>query len=276
MNITKDFYDFVSSTRSTIPHYTFKCETYSAMHKCNRLLQQICDAERNINQISSMTKKSSAFNDHHLKFSNASTNIKRSLMDIEQEMKVFEAKELQNKSYSICEKKIISNCFDMLNSRTSDLTMKFQKFLQKQTELIKKVEERKNNLSLSAGTSKNDFNEYVNASTEEDDVLLNVQTQMNKQTKSNYYQDRLNEVQSIEKTMGEINSMMNRLGQMTYHHSLMIDNISKNTDVAYDNVEAGAREIKIMLDDVKSNRWLLIKIFLIIIVTAVIYILVFA
>ena len=191
-------------------------------------------------------------------------------------MKNFKAKELNNPSYSVCESKIISNSFDMLNSRTSDLTMKFQKFLQKQAELIKKVEERKSNLSLSAATNKNSFNEFVNASTEEDDVLLNVHTQTTKRNQSTYYQDRLNEVQSIEKTMGEISGMMNRLSQMTYEHSLLIEGISKNTDLAYDNVEAGEGEIKKMLNDVKSNRGLLIKIFLIIIVTAVVYILLFA
>ena len=76
--------------------------------------------------------------------------------------------------------------------------------------------------------------------------------------------------------MGEIGGMMNRLSQMTYHHSLMIDNISKNTDLALDNVEAGAKEIKNMYDDVKSNRKLIIKIFLIIIITAVVYIILFA
>ena len=112
MNITKDLYDYVSSTKQTIPHFTFKCEQYSAMHKCNRLLQQINEAERNIAQITSMSKKSSAFNDHHLKFSNASSNIKRSLIDIEQEMKNFKVKELNNPSYSVCESKIISNSFD--------------------------------------------------------------------------------------------------------------------------------------------------------------------
>ena len=66
---------------------------------------------------------------------------------------------------------------------------------------------------------------------------------------------------------------MNRLGQMTYSHSLMIDNIKLNTDITYDNVESGAKEIRYMVDDVKGNRALLIKIFLIIIFVSVVYIL---
>jgi hypothetical protein len=46
---------------------------------------------------------------------------------------------------------------------------------------------------------------------------------------------------------------------------MIIDNIGRNTDIAYDNVVAGEKEIKGILDNVKGNRALLIKIFLIII-----------
>lgn len=279
MNITKEFLDHESNLGVQISPFLFKCEMYSPIHICNRILQQISDTEKNISQIESMSKRSSSFNDQHLKFSNASSNIKRCLMDIETEIKTFKDKELRtvNSTLSKTEQAMVNNSFDIINSRASDLTLKFQKFLAKQAELIKKVEDRKTHLSLNSfnDTGSNNFmNDLVNNPDDEDDVLLNVQTQAKK--KDNYYQERLNEVQSIEKTMQEISGMMNRLSQMTYHHALMIDNISKNTDLAYDNVEKGANEIKKMYDDVKSNRKLLIKIFLIIIVTAVVYILLFA
>lgn len=274
----KDFTNHLSNLGIQVNSYTFKYEIFSPIHKCNRILQQIQETEKNITKIAAISKKSSSFNDHHLKFSNASRNIKKCLIDIEGEIKTFKEKDLNNakKTLSKIEQIIISNAFDIVNARTSDLTLKFQKFLAKQAELIKKVEERKNNLSLNSPMTFNNnvVNEYINIP-EEDDTFLNVQTQEKKQEKNNYYQERLNEVQSIEKTMGEISGMMNRLSQMTYHHSLMIDNISKNTDFAYDNVEAGAKEIKAMYDDVKSNRKLIIKIFLIIIITALVYIILF-
>ena len=91
-----------------------------------------------------------------------------------------------------------------------------------------------------------------------------------------YYVNRLNEAQAIEKTMGEINGMMNRLSQITYDHSLMIDNISQNTDIALGNVERGAKEVKEILENVKGNRGLMLRIFFIIIVVSVVYILFFA
>ena len=92
------------------------------------------------------------------------------------------------------------------------------------------------------------------------------------QKESKYYQNRLKDVQAIEKTMGEIAGMMNRLSQMTYEHSLIIDNISKNTDIALVHVEKGEKEVKKILDNVKNNRWLLIRIFMIIICVSVFYI----
>jgi syntaxin 5 len=282
MNITKDFHDYISSTTNKYPQYKFKCDQHSPIDKCRKILSQINEVERNINQITSMSKKSSAFNDNHLKFSNASTHIKRSLMDIDNQIKSFKLKELQNQNLKRNERKLLTNCYDLLNQKISDLTSKFQKFLKHQAELIKKVEQRKSNLSLdgSHSTKTNSFNEFINpqqqspSSQEEEDVLINVQSQTTRQ--SNYYQSRLNQVQSIEKTMSEIGGMVARLGQMTYTQSIMIENIGTNTQEAYDNVEAGANEVKKMLDDVKSNRGLLIKIFLIVIVTSVVYILLFA
>ena len=168
------------------------------------------------------------------------------------------------------------NSIDILNSRISELTMKFQKFLQKQAETIKKVEKRKGILSSNKSQNSN-INEFTNGGyNEEEDVLLNmgnIQKQEKKQ--SNYYQRRLNEVQTIEKTMSEISSMMNRLSQMTYEHSSMIEHIDENTRLSYENVEKGSKEVESILAQVQGNRCLLIKIFVILIVTAVAYILLF-
>ena len=275
MNITKELFESFSN-KNYNERFKFKCENYSPMYKCNRILRQIDEVNRNIDHIASQSKKSSAFNDHHLKFSNATGNIKNNLKEIENEMKILQNKDMKNNIFNKFEKVIINNSFDVLNNKTSDLTIKFKKFLQAQTDLIKKVEERKNRLSKSKNQNINkQYNEFINTNNnnEDEDILLNMAGQVQEKKNVNYYQNRLNDVQTIEKTMGEISSMMNRLGQMTYSHSLMIDNIKLNTDITYDNVESGSKEIKFMVDDVKGNRAFLIKIFLIIIVVSVIYIL---
>ena len=270
MNITKELFESIPN-RIFKDRFKFKCEKYSPMYKCNRILRQIDEVNSNIDHISSQSKKSSAFNDQHLKFANATGSIKNNLKEIENEMKIFQLKDMKNNIFNKFERVLVNNSFDVLNNKTSDLTMKFKKFLQIQTDLIKKVEERKNRLSKSKNQNINkQYNEFIN---DDEDILLNMAGQVQEKKNVNYYQNRLNNVQTIEKTMGEISSMMNRLGQMTYSHSLMIDNIKLNTDITYDNVESGSKEIKFMVDDVKGNRAFLIKIFLIIIVVSVIYIL---
>ena len=272
MNITKELFESIPN-RIFKDKFKFKCEKYSPMYKCNRILRQIDEVNSNIDHITTQSKKSSAFNDQHLKFANATGSIKNNLKEIENEMKIFQLKDMKNNIFNKFERVLVNNSFDVLNNKTSILTRKFKKFLQIQTDLIKKVEERKNRLSRTKKPNLNpnkSYNEFIN---DDEDILLNMAGQIQENKKENYYQSRLNNVQVIEKTMSEISSMMNRLGQMTHSHSLMIDNIKLNTDITYDNVESGAKEIRYMVDDVKGNRALLIKIFLIIIVVSVVYIL---
>ena len=108
---------------------------------------------------------------------------------------------------------------------------------------------------------------------EENEILLNVNNnKIQENKKSKYYENRLLEVKAIEKTMSTVSNMMKRISEIIYGQGLMIDNISRNTDVAFENVEKGKQEVQKILDNVKSNRKLLIKIFLIIIFACVIYI----
>lgn len=94
--------------------------------------------------------------------------------------------------------------------------------------------------------------------------------------RNQYYQDRTNSVHTIEKTMGELASMFSRLGQLVYEQRSMIEKIDNNTDVSLNNIELGERELIKIRKDVSSNRGLIIKIFLILIFTSVVYILFFS
>lgn len=278
MNITKDYYDYVSDMNQDISLYKFKCEKFSPMYKCNRILSQINDVEKNISQLSSMSKKSSSFNNSHQKVSNATMNIKKSLMEIETEINELKSKNFE--SPNKFSKIFLENSIQILSSLISDLTLKFQKLLQQQAEQIKKIEKRKTILSKSSNKKNNinnSFNEYAtdfsSNNYNEDDVLLEVgDQQVIKNKDSQYYQSRLNDVQAIEKVMSEISGMMNRISQKIYEHNFLIENINKNTDIAYEHVIKGENEVKQILENSKSNRCLLIKIFFILICVSVFYI----
>ena len=283
MNITKDYFEYTSNINGMNPdfeQYKFKCNKYSPMYKCNHLLIRLKEVETNINQLSSISKKSSLFNNSHIKISNPVMDIKKSLMEIESEISLIKSKELFNPKINQFSKLLLQNSLDILNSKISDLTLKFHKLLELQASKIKRIEERKIILTPSSKRNINNaFNEYTTDFTNEnnyneDDILLEVkeQKQTLEQKESKYYQNRLKDVQAIEKTMGEISGMMNRLSQITYEHSFLIENIRQNTDIALEHVEKGEKEVKQILENVKNNRWLLIRIFLIIICISVFYI----
>ena len=279
MNITKEYYDYVSSMNQNITKYNFKYEKYSPMHKCTRLLMKIKEVENNIIQLSSMSKKSSSFNNSHLKISTATMNIKKLLMEIESELDELKSNELiNNKNMNKFSKVLMENSIDVLNSYISELTLKFQKLLQQQAEKIKNIEKRKTNISSNKKKNINIFNEYVTDITNdnnynEEDVLLEVRNkQMTQYKETQYYKNRLDDVQMIEKTMGEISGLVKRLGQMTYNQSFIVDGIRRNTDIALEHVEKGEKEVKQILENAKSNKWLFIKIFFILLCITIFYI----
>jgi len=280
MNITREFHEYLNTTNCLFSPFKFKYEKYSPMNKCSRLFRQIKDVENKLDQLLSLSKKSSSFNNSHLKFSSATMNIKQSLIDIEKELQKIKEKDLYlcNNNFS---KKIINNSLDILNQRVSDVSQKFTKFLQTQAETIRRIEYKKGVFTKNNSSKNNkNYNEYtMNYNNNDDeDVLLNItgQTQTTMKRDDQYYSYRLNAAQGIEKMMGEISGMTKRLGQMVYEHSLLIENIDKNTDITLGNVERGAKEVRDIRDHVKGNRALLLRIFFIIIVISVIYILFFA
>jgi len=73
-------------------------------------------------------------------------------------------------------------------------------------------------------------------------------------------------------TLIKITNLLQLLNLTLLNYFIRID---KNSEVSLDNIESGLKELVKMNEDVRSNRGLIIKIFLIIITAAVIYILFF-
>jgi hypothetical protein len=121
---------------------------------------------------------------------------------------------------------------ELIKNRLQNLTLRFNKFLQNQSEVIRSVEQRRTNLT-STKINKNKRNEFYTAlpTNDEDDVIdINVsignqstQSQITHDNKNQYYQDRTSAVQSIEKTMNDLSSMFSRLSHIVYEQRSMID-----------------------------------------------------
>ena len=68
-------------------------------------------------------------------------------------------------------------------------------------------------------------------------------------------------IEAIEKTISELGGIFGQLAQMVSEQSEMIQRIDHDTDDVVTNVEGGQRELLKYWGRVSSNRWLMVKMF---------------
>ncbi|RYP77508.1 hypothetical protein DL771_001081 [Monosporascus sp. 5C6A] len=81
------------------------------------------------------------------------------------------------------------------------------------------------------------------------------------QPQNTYIQQRGEAIEAIEKTIGELGSIFGQLAQMVSEQSEMIQRIDANTEDVADNVAGAQRELLKYWSRVSSNRWLIAKMF---------------
>ncbi|EQL00240.1 hypothetical protein G6O67_005175 [Ophiocordyceps sinensis] len=81
------------------------------------------------------------------------------------------------------------------------------------------------------------------------------------QPTNTYIQQRGEAIEAIEKTISELGSIFGQLATMVSEQSDMIQRIDANTEDVVDNVEGAQRELMKYWSRVSSNRWLIAKMF---------------
>ncbi|KAI5463985.1 t-SNARE [Mariannaea sp. PMI_226] len=81
------------------------------------------------------------------------------------------------------------------------------------------------------------------------------------QPQNSYIQQRGEAIEAIEKTISELGSIFGQLATMVSEQSEMIQRIDANTEDVVDNVEGAQRELLKYWSRVSSNRWLIAKMF---------------
>jgi syntaxin 5 len=76
-----------------------------------------------------------------------------------------------------------------------------------------------------------------------------------------YIQQRGDAIETIERTINELGGVFSQLAQMVSEQAEQIQRIDANTDDVVDNVEGGQRELMKYWSRVQGNRWLVAKLF---------------
>jgi syntaxin 5 len=81
------------------------------------------------------------------------------------------------------------------------------------------------------------------------------------QSSNTYIQARGEAIDAIERTINELGGIFGQLAQMVSEQSEMIQRIDANTEDVVDNVQGAQRELMKYWNSVSSNRWLIAKMF---------------
>ncbi|NXY60602.1 STX5 protein, partial [Callaeas wilsoni] len=108
-------------------------------------------------------------------------------------------------------------------------------------------------------------------------VAIEMDTRTNQQLQlldeqDSYIQSRADTMQNIESTIVELGSIFQQLAHMVKEQEETIQRIDSSVEDAQLNVEAAHGEILKYFQSVTSNRWLMVKIFLILIVFFIVFV----
>ncbi|WFD27191.1 Integral membrane protein SED5 [Malassezia nana] len=91
---------------------------------------------------------------------------------------------------------------------------------------------------------------------------------------SNYLQQRSHAIESIESTISELGQIFGQLAQMVAQQGEMVQRIDDDVLQVSDNVEGARRELLKYYATISNNRWLMLKIFGVLIIFFLLFILV--
>lgn len=93
------------------------------------------------------------------------------------------------------------------------------------------------------------------------------------QMKTDKDKDRLESMKNINGLLKDISGIFTKMSTIVHMHEGMIERIDSEVEGTETNIKQGKKEIKKMYQDVSSNRKLILKVFAILIIFSIIYVL---
>ncbi|CAN7983650.1 unnamed protein product [Ixodes hexagonus] len=124
----------------------------------------------------------------------------------------------------------------------------------------------------SSGGSAGDYSINIDGGEARQRQLQSQQQMMLLDEQESYIQSRADTMQNIESTIVELGSIFQQLAHMVKEQEEMVQRIDANVEDTSMNVEAAHSEILKYFQSVTSNRWLMIKVFAVLIVFFIIFV----
>ncbi|KAF4098495.1 syntaxin 5A, like [Onychostoma macrolepis] len=170
-----------------------------------------------------------------------------------------------------------------LQSKLASMSTDFKSVLEVRTENLKQQRSRQEQFSQTPASSSsfhtNSFNNSVlmQDDSKKTDISIDMDLSSSQQMqlideRDSYIQNRADTMQNIESTIVELGSIFQQLAHMVKEQEETVQRIDANVEDTQLNVDLAHTEILKYFQSVSNNRWLLIKMFLILIIFFIVFV----
>ncbi|KAH8282921.1 hypothetical protein KR054_010770 [Drosophila jambulina] len=266
------------------PRKAKQVQSYSEFMMVARFIgKNIASTYAKLEKLTMLAKKKSLFDDRPQEIQELTYIIKGDLNALNQQIARLQDISKDQRRHTNG-KHLVSHSSNMvlaLQSKLASMSTDFKQILEVRTENLKQQKTRRDQFSqgpgplaahtVSPSTAKqgslllSEENQAVSidmGSSSDTTPLLATQTQMAIYDESdNYVQQRAETMQNIESTIVELGGIFQQLAHMVKEQEEIVERIDTNVADAELNIEAAHGEILKYFQSVSKNRWLMIKIF---------------
>jgi syntaxin 5 len=232
--------------------------------------KEIHQASTKVQELRKMARKKDIFNDKTHDIQVLTVGVKEDIQNLNTKIEALERKVKgtgPNRAYQAHS----SNMVDTLKTRLLEVTKDFKDALEDRTKTMATQDERRRMYSASQGGGGNPFanRQRPNPSANPDDPEAGGGAQATSQM---YTNSRAEAVQSVQRTIGELATMFQKMAVMVTAQEEMIQRIDHDVDDTTDNMNAAQDSLLKYFHHISSNRGLIIKVFAILIFFVVFFV----
>jgi syntaxin 5 len=233
----------------------------------------IHSTSQKLQRLAQLAKRTSMFDDPAQEINELSSLVKHDIQALNQgitDLQTFlgGAGNMQSAHHS-------NNVVETLRNRLKDTTKEFKDVLTLRTDNLKVHEERKSifassdvktvpqGLQPGASFLPQRQSQIRSTTAMEQEPLLMQQSQamMEMEQRDSYMTSRQDALQEVESTIVELGTIFQQLSHMVHEQGEMAVRIDENVDDTLTQVEAGQAQLLKYLNTISGNRWLMLKVF---------------
>lgn len=255
---TKEFTNIIQNKKLTIEEKkkTSTVQKSIFQSEAQKISQDLTETTEILNKLIKLIKKKTPFDDNSASIQKLSGLVKEKLVKHNRDLATLDSVVKENISNTQTEKHS-GGVVSSLYSRLYYAKEQFENVLKVRTKTLQKQQEREKTFHIEKSPS-NSFTSRLNPE----------QTQMSMQLERNFddISMRTEAIRDIESSVHEISGMFQKLGEIVVQQGELTQRISSNVSDALVNVEQGQEEIISWYQKISSNRGLILKLFLVLII----------